>query len=952
MANPHLPAGWDQPELLPAHRSEWVDKSGVAPEIVQLNVKSLTGDEVLQALLGHRLERAGSHAQQFVTGEIKGLINSRSQLLSGGWWCEGLCAKTLSPSLEGWGHFKPDDPRVSDGRTHKYEHPVGVPERIVVLAMPEPNYWADIKADPTITLVLDEGAKKAGAWLTAGVPCLGLPGLWAGTPPVDSKDHEPCIGRGYGNHQPAKQKDRRLHPDLEAFAPDRRFVISFDWEVDAKGRRRRDAATRLLAEKLFAAGASSVAIAHRDGPEKGADDLLVSKGPAALKTLLETAELFDRGPIKPSFELQASKPLTGNHRTSDLLANHIAARIYAANGVAVLDHLTNVPGTGKSHLVPEIAPRLLEIDGIDRIIYVSSTYRSPSIPALSRWMAPVSRHGGLVVEEIDGEQRLRRRKSSDPASLLNVESPNCQYSANLQRLRNQGVSTEAIRDFCKTSCPNRVGCRYLLEQRLFIEALKGIQRGPEKFFRCSVESIPTIRQWLGQADWAKTYLIFDEAPQLESAAVKTKVIPIGQLPAWGTYLRVKKPRLMATGAGLQLSVLLDALSTLPERITDPAQARYGLTPQQLLRHLPPVPELNAMDLGQLDCGIRDLPTDQDRQHQTDAPHLLPELLKALQTSQPNAHSTRAFFNRDGVNLVSADLGLQESALVAAGSLVLDGTAATQDINHVLHGGRIFEAESELAHLNPLAVNTPTDCRPACLEVIQITDLGPMGAIRGDDKQRRLEALLPAIKRYVTDRFGPDAHTGVLEKSHYRSRESGHGVWFVDNQGSNAYQHDKALVLIGCPAHNLTAALAQFQVSRRDPHATFDSDSFRHWYARRMGEQLIQGIHRLRPIRRQGETLRFFLITSTDLSKLPLKTSASSFKVMSSAYFTEAAAPKAERTKRSVINAIKKLREMGETMANVSTRRVGDIAGCSHTQARRQAGADGWKDFVATHYGPL
>lgn len=230
-------------------------------------------------------------------------------------------------------------------------------------------------------------------------------------------------------------------------APGRRFVVSFDHEPDAAGQQRRDAAVRILVEQLYAAGASCVAISHRRGPKhKGADDLLVHCGPEALQYLFDQAEDIDRGPIEPSYQLQRSTALTGSRDVADLLADHIAGRIFAARQYTEennfphpgpLDHLTNTPGAGKTHLVPQVGPRLLEIPGIDRVIYVSSTYRSPSIPELHRWIAPPSRHDGLVVVNIDGHQRLRRRKKSDEDSAV-VEQANCQYSRNLQRLRNQG----------------------------------------------------------------------------------------------------------------------------------------------------------------------------------------------------------------------------------------------------------------------------------------------------------------------------------------------------------------------------------------------------------------------------------------------------------------------------------------------------------------------------------
>ena len=272
--------------------------------------------------------------------------------------------------------------------------------------------------------------------------------------------------------------------------------------------------------------------------------------------------------------------------------------------------------------------------------------------------------------------------------------------------------------------------------------------------------------------------------------------------------------------------------------------------------------------------------------------------------------------------------------------MLDGTAATDDINRALHAGIRWKADSDKAHLNPLAINTPSNLGLATLEIIQIPDLGPMGASRGADKQRRLETLLPAIQQWIINRFDPTAHLGVLEKSHFRSREAGHGVWFVDNQGSNAYQHDRALAMVGCPAPNLTASLAQFQVTHNDPHASLQSTPFRNWYGRRMGEQLIQGIHRLRPVRRHGETLLLFLITSIDLKGIGITGAA--FKQLPASHFTKAAAPKADRTRERVIAAIEQLHALG---LNPSQRAVAERAGISKTQTLRQAGGQDWAAFV-------
>ena len=951
MVNPHLPIDFDLvDDLLPRHLKEWTIGSGVAEEITRLNVTSLSGESVLDALIGDRLEAAGGHAQQYVTGEIRKLIHSREQLMEGGWWVEGVDTLNGCRSASGWGIFKPDNPIVVADRIRKYEHPEGVPERIVFLRMPDPDYWARIKADPTIPLVLDEGAKKAAAWLTNRIPALALPGIWAGAPPVDRDDPEPRIGQGYGRKdwKNRKAKKRQLHPDLAVFAPGRRFVISLDFEPTTDGAARRDSATRILAEQLFAAGASSVAIAHRQGPEKGSDDLLVAKGPEALHALLDTAKEFKLGPAAPTWQRQPSTELTGDAHQSDLLANFIAQRIYAGRRWALandgatthaapLIQLTDTPGTGKSHLVPQVGPRILEIQDVDRVIYVSDSYRTPSIPVLLRWAAPPTRHNGLVVDTIEDKQRLRRRKRSDPDDAL-VEQPSCQYSGGLQRLRDQGAQQESISKFCKHQCPVREGCRY---RRDLFDFQTGLKSGEHNKLRCSVASIPALQTWLDPKDWARTFLIFDEAPQIEKAQFHTSEIELERFPAWGSWLRSEYPDAMATAEGQQLTALLDALHNLPAAITDPEERRYGLQPQQLINSLPQAPAPDVFPfLADLEPDTNGLVADTERHDATTpVPALLQDLLRALQPITTGTQQARAYYcPRDGITVITGSDLLQAAARSSAGSLVLDGTTALSDIHHALLGGAPAAAD----HLAPIAVSTPSKLKPANLEIIQITDLGACGANRGEDIQRRIEALLPALQIHTAERFGPTAKLGVLEKSHFRSREAGHGSWFVDNQGSNAFEHDQAIAMVGTPAPNLTASLAQFQVAHHNPATTINSSAFRDWYGRRMGEQIIQGLHRLRPIRREGETLLIFLITNLDLSGLIRPQPGITFDSRLSGEFTKEAAPKKERTRDRVVAAIRELHAEG---VHPSQRAVAQRTGISKTQVLRQAEDGPWGTFL-------
>ena len=189
-------------------------------------------------------------------------------------------------------------------------------------------------------------------------------------------------------------------------------------------------------------------------------------------------------------------------------------------------------------------------------------------------------------------------------------------------------------------------------------------------------------------------------------------ISLDRFSSWGTYLRSVDPDAMATPTGLQLTALLDALATLNTTIDSP----FGLQPQQLIAALPSAPDLADLNIAPLDAGISEMASDADRQHQTDSPLLLAELITALRPPSADMTMARAFYlpkDKGTINLLTRSSALSGAALSAAGSLVLDGTALTADINHALHSG--FRQTDP--HLGPLSINTPSLLKLADLPII-------------------------------------------------------------------------------------------------------------------------------------------------------------------------------------------------------------------------------------------
>ena len=87
------------------HWDEWVNGSGVAPEIVGLNVRSLSGTNPHEFLLySDKLPRRND-------GRLStGYLRRCEHWEWGGWYGNGVDLLTGDESM--WGCFKPDQPRI------------------------------------------------------------------------------------------------------------------------------------------------------------------------------------------------------------------------------------------------------------------------------------------------------------------------------------------------------------------------------------------------------------------------------------------------------------------------------------------------------------------------------------------------------------------------------------------------------------------------------------------------------------------------------------------------------------------------------------------------------------------------------------------------------------------------------------------------------------------------
>ncbi|WP_267384451.1 plasmid replication protein, CyRepA1 family [Cyanobacterium sp. uoEpiScrs1] len=278
------------------HRQEW-QNSGVDEQLINLNVTALEGTSPLDYLLySKKLPRRND-------GRVNNSILRRYEhTKQGGWWCSGVDLLTGSEDL--WGCFKPNFPRMSydERKLIKYEHPPKTSAGIFALRVPlrlwqqlaqrhhqdftldkinnqlsDLGFWQWIINHPSIPLCITEGAKKAGALLTAGYAAIALPGVNNGYRTPRDK-----LGNRIGK--------TNLIPQLKKLAVSgRKIYIAFDQDSKPSAIKATNSAIRKLGSLFTQAGCQVNVIVWSSKSGKGVDDFLASKGIESFDKVYEKA---------------------------------------------------------------------------------------------------------------------------------------------------------------------------------------------------------------------------------------------------------------------------------------------------------------------------------------------------------------------------------------------------------------------------------------------------------------------------------------------------------------------------------------------------------------------------------------------------------------------------------------------------------------------------------------
>ncbi|GAB4238367.1 MAG: hypothetical protein Kow0049_24980 [Stanieria sp.] len=282
------------------HQLEW-QASCVDEELTNLNVIPLNGFSPSEYLLySDAIPRRND-------GRVtEGFLQLYAHTAEGGWWCSGVDVLTGEEDL--WGCFKPAQPRqsITQDKPIKYEHPpktatglfaLKVPVRIWkkiadryrvdIIASdwdqtrPDLGFWQWLSKHPEIPLCITEGAKKAGALLSAGYVAVGLPGINNGyRTPKDEAGKR--IGKSY------------LIPQLQELVKQQREVyLVFDQDTKPNTIKAVNTAIKKTGYLLEQLGCTVKVVTWKSSLGKGVDDLIANQTQTAFECAYQNALTFE-----------------------------------------------------------------------------------------------------------------------------------------------------------------------------------------------------------------------------------------------------------------------------------------------------------------------------------------------------------------------------------------------------------------------------------------------------------------------------------------------------------------------------------------------------------------------------------------------------------------------------------------------------------------------------------
>ncbi|MBH8576994.1 DUF3854 domain-containing protein [Nostocaceae cyanobacterium CENA369] len=235
-------------DTIASHHWNEFKSSAISDTLINRNFKTIHDSREIDRILNRNTKNRRKHSDSLVPA-----------------WCvSGIDPLTGENTLEGV-QVKPDTAPIDKrGKPQKYLGATGANTAPLFLNTGIEYFWKRIQEDKSQPIIITEGAKKAAAGLTLGIPTISIPGV------------STC--RKFG----------RLHYWLEAYAGfGRTFYLCFDADILEK--RPVQNALLSLARDLSATGSKVMIVTLPSIDLKGMDDFIAAKGGDEFRKLVEEA---------------------------------------------------------------------------------------------------------------------------------------------------------------------------------------------------------------------------------------------------------------------------------------------------------------------------------------------------------------------------------------------------------------------------------------------------------------------------------------------------------------------------------------------------------------------------------------------------------------------------------------------------------------------------------------
>ena len=447
-------------------------------------------------------------------------------------------------------------------------------------------------------------------------------------------------------------------------------------------------------------------------------------------------------------------------------------------------------GTGKSYDAGRLRPEL--IDGVERIIYISTDSRNVTTPTLQDWEILPARHNGLT----DKSGKLRRVKHGETVHT----QANCSRTGAIAALRDKAISDTKV--ICET-CPLLNACRGSSGDGFGFRHQRAIAFN-SKILRSHPASLPSPDEF----DYSKTLLIWEEVSE---SLTTMRQVSVG---------REDVDRAIAVISRFHLDhkqQIIDVLNKLHGLLGD--KSYHGLDFHGIKLAIPEVIDTTLLakllkpDLSILDTvdSIADSEFENAKGKDKHELARVNSLLKHATTL--NSHEIEKKIDQEVLKQWLVEFLDILSGAISHGSLHIQYERLTvslrdsrvRDIAHRSAANLYLDATVDVTDLE-MRLNAPVFRIKQAGELVmpqifQVHNLGRLGLQRRDTQTTKVEAIINHLTSL-------DPTTRVIDFKKFAKSDT-HGFWFRDSRGSNDFKGAKTFVIVGTPCANIAMLRADY-----------------------------------------------------------------------------------------------------------------------------------------------